>query len=83
MYHDPDKLPEARAHIEELYRANGRDPSALNITMWDAPPDREQNRRFFDAGADHIVHYADDAGGARDAGGAGAGGGGGVVVGFN
>ena len=55
-YHDPGKLPEARAHIEELYRANGRDPSALNITMWDAPPDREQNRRFFDAGANHIVH---------------------------
>ena len=24
--------------------------------MWDAPPDREQNRRFFDAGANHIVH---------------------------
>ena len=55
-YNDPDKLPEARRHIEELYRANGRDPSALNITMWDAPPDREQNRRFFDAGADHVVH---------------------------
>ena len=55
-YSDPDKLPEARKHIEELYRTNGRDPSPLNITMWDAPPDREQNRRFFDAGADHIVH---------------------------
>ena len=24
--------------------------------MWDAPPDRDQNRRFFDAGANHIVH---------------------------
>ena len=55
-YHDPDRLPVARGLIEELYRANGRDPSALNITMWDAPPDREQNRRFFDAGANHIVH---------------------------
>ena len=56
VYQDPDKLPGARNHIEELYRANGRDPSDLNITMWDAPPDREQNRRFFDAGANHIVH---------------------------
>ena len=56
VYSDPGKLPEARQHIEELYRANGRDPSSLNITMWDAPPDREQNRRFFDAGANHIVH---------------------------
>ena len=55
-YSDPGKLPGARRHIEELYRANGRDPSALKIVMWDAPPDREQKRRFFDAGADHIVH---------------------------
>ncbi len=55
-YHDPSRLPEARRHIEDLFRAKGRNPSQLNITMWDAPPDREQNRRFFEAGADHIVH---------------------------
>ena len=55
-YHDPDRLPEARRHIEDLFRAKGRNPSQLNITMWDAPPEREQNRRFLDAGADHIVH---------------------------
>ena len=55
-YHDPSRLPEARRHIEDLFRAKGRNPSQLNITMWDAPQDREQNRRFFDAGADHIVH---------------------------
>ena len=55
-YSDPDKLPEARRHIEDLYQANGRNPSSLNITMWDAPADREQNRRYFDSGADHIVH---------------------------
>ena len=55
-YHDPSRLPEARRHIEDLFRAKGRNPSQLNITMWDAPPDREQNRRFLDAGADHIVH---------------------------
>ena len=55
-YHDPARLPEARRHIEDLYRAKGRNPSQLNITMWDAPHDRELNRRFFDAGADHIVH---------------------------
>ncbi len=55
-YHDPSRLPEARRHIEDLYRAKGRNPSQLNITMWDAPQDREQNRRFLDAGADHIVH---------------------------
>ena len=55
-YHDPSRLPEARRHIEDLFRAKGRNPSQLDITMWDAPPDREQNRRFLDAGADHIVH---------------------------
>ena len=55
-YHDPSRLPEARRHIEDLFRAKGRNPSQLNITMWDAPSDREQNRRFLDAGADHIVH---------------------------
>ena len=55
-YHDPSRLPEARRQIEDLFRAKGRDPSQLNITMWDAPPDREQNLRFFEAGADHIVH---------------------------
>ena len=55
-YNDPSRLPEARRHIEDLFQAKGRNPSQLNITMWDAPPDREQNRRFLDAGADHIVH---------------------------
>ena len=55
-YHDPSRLPEARRHIEDLFRAKGRNPSQLNITMWDAPHDREQNRRFLDAGADHVVH---------------------------
>ena len=55
-YHDPSRLPEARRHIEDLYRAKGRNPSQLDITMWDAPADREQNRRFLDAGANHIVH---------------------------
>ena len=42
-YNDPSRLPEARRHIEDLFRAKGRNPSQLNITMWDAPPDREQN----------------------------------------
>ena len=56
QYEDPDKLAGARKHIEELMTLQGRDPSALNITMWDAPPDRQMNRRFFDAGADRVVH---------------------------
>ncbi len=56
QYQDPDKLSGARKHIEELMTARGRDASAFNITMWDAPPDREMNRRFSDAGANRVVH---------------------------
>ena len=56
QYQDPGKLAGARKHIENLMTQRGRDPSALNITMWDAPHDREMNRRFFDAGADRVVH---------------------------
>ncbi len=55
-YADPSRLGPARRHIEELFHERGRDPSKLTITMWDAPADRQQNRRFFDAGADHVVH---------------------------
>ena len=55
-YEDPDKLSAARKHIEELMTARGRDASKLNITMWDAPHDRDMNHRFFDAGADRVVH---------------------------
>ena len=56
QYQDPDKLTGARKHIEEMMAARGRDTSTFNITMWDAPPDREMNRRFADAGANRVVH---------------------------
>ena len=56
QYEDPDKLSGARMRIEELMTARGRDTSKLNITMWDAPHDREMNRRFADADADRVVH---------------------------
>ena len=56
QYQDPGKLSSARRHIEELMTARGRDASNLNVTMWDAPHDRDMNRRFFDAGADRVVH---------------------------
>ena len=56
QYENPDKLSAARKHIEGLMTARGRDASKLNITMWDAPHDWDMNQRFFDAGADRIVH---------------------------
>lgn len=55
-YSDPDMLLGGRGHIEELYREQGRDFSSFTITAWDAKPDREQNRRYFDAGAERVVH---------------------------
>ena len=56
QYQDPGKLSSARRHIEELMTARGRDISNLNVTMWDAPHDRDMNRRFFEAGANRVVH---------------------------
>ena len=56
QYQDPGKLSSARRHIEELMTARGRDISNLYVTMWDAPHDRDMNRRFFEAGANRVVH---------------------------
>jgi len=56
QYQDPDKISGAREHIEDLIKQEGRDASEFNITMWDAPPDRDMNRRFADAGANRVVH---------------------------
>lgn len=56
VYADPAKLERARGNIEGMFRAAGRDPAAFTVTAWDAPPDREQNRRYFEAGADRVVH---------------------------
>ena len=56
QYQDPDKISGAREHIEDLIKQEGRDASKFNITMWDAPPDRDMNRRFADAGANRVVH---------------------------
>ena len=50
------ELERARGNIEGMFRAAGRDPAAFTVTAWDAPPDREQNRRYIEAGADRVVH---------------------------
>ena len=53
-YSDPEMLVGGRRHIEKLYREQGKDFSSFTITAWDAKPDREQNRRYFDAGAERV-----------------------------
>ncbi|MBI4083054.1 MAG: LLM class F420-dependent oxidoreductase [Candidatus Lambdaproteobacteria bacterium] len=55
-YQDPALLGPARRRLETLYRQRGREPGGLTITMWDAAHDRQSNRRFFEAGADRVVH---------------------------
>ena len=30
--------------------------ATFTITAWDGKPDRKENRRYFDAGADRVVH---------------------------
>lgn len=55
-YRDPHLLAQARQRLEQRFMDAGRDPAALTVTAWDAEPERESNRRFFDAGADRVVH---------------------------
>jgi probable F420-dependent oxidoreductase len=55
-YADPALLEPARREIEGRLREQGRDPGAFTVTAWDATPEREANRRLFDAGADRVVH---------------------------
>ena len=55
-YKDPGRLAQARRKIEQRFREAGRDPASFSVTAWDAEPDRASNRRFFDAGANRIVH---------------------------
>ncbi len=55
-YGDPARLEEARGKIEALLKENGRNPAAFTVTAWDATPEREQNRRLIEAGADRVVH---------------------------
>ena len=45
-----------RKKIEKLFRERGRDPKTLTVSAFAAPPDKTNNRQFFDAGADRVIH---------------------------
>ncbi len=51
----PAEVEAARRRLDELARERGRDPSALSITIYGQPPERDPVRSFFDAGADRVV----------------------------
>jgi probable F420-dependent oxidoreductase len=53
---DPPALEAGRKKIEGLFKERGRDPGTLTVSLFGAPPDKESNRRFADAGMDRAIH---------------------------
>ena len=51
----PDDIKKGRASLTELATAAGRDPSAIDVTVFGENSDREAIRRFTDAGADRVI----------------------------
>ncbi|MGH7334241.1 MAG: LLM class F420-dependent oxidoreductase [Candidatus Rokuibacteriota bacterium] len=51
----PDQLRERRATLDRLAKDAGRNPSALNISVYGQPADRDLIKRLLDAGATRVV----------------------------
>jgi len=51
----PEKLRESRATLDRLAKDAGRDPSAITISVYGQPADRDLIHRFHDAGATRVV----------------------------
>jgi probable F420-dependent oxidoreductase len=51
----PEQVRESRATLDRLAKDAGRDPSALTISVFGQPPDRDLIRRYLDAGAHRVV----------------------------
>jgi probable F420-dependent oxidoreductase len=51
----PEQIRESRAALDRLARDAGRDPSALTISLYGQPADRDLIRRFEDAGATRVI----------------------------
>ena len=58
----PEQIAAGRAAIDELAEASGRDPAAINITVFGQPADRELIDRFADAGANRVIIRLPDTG---------------------
>lgn len=54
---DPGSIEESRRALEAAYRERGRDPAGIEITIYGAKPDRDDCRRWADAGADRIIFH--------------------------
>ena len=51
----PDRVAEARATLNSLAEAKGRDPSSIDITSFGVPEDRDAIKEYERAGADRVV----------------------------
>ncbi len=51
----PDDITKGRASLDELATAAGRDPRAIDVTVFGEDSDREAIQRFQDAGADRVI----------------------------
>jgi probable F420-dependent oxidoreductase len=51
----PEQLRESRATLDRLATEAGRDPAALTISVHGQPADRDQVRRYLDAGATRVI----------------------------
>ena len=51
----PDRIREARATLDELADAAGRDPKSINITVFGQPADRDAIKGMEEAGADRVI----------------------------
>ena len=51
----PDDIEKGRASLSELATAAGRDPSAIDVTVFGEDSDREAIQRFEAAGADRVI----------------------------
>ena len=51
----PEDIKNARAALGELAAAAGRDPHAIEITVYGEASDPDMLKRFEDAGADRVI----------------------------
>jgi probable F420-dependent oxidoreductase len=52
----PRDIETGRKRIEALFRERGRDPSRLDVTLFGFRAERDEMRRWFDAGATRILY---------------------------
>ena len=52
---DVEKVAQGRATMDELAEAAGRDPRSIEISVYGAPPERDEIMKFGEAGANRAI----------------------------